>query len=303
MSRNFKYICGRHALVANHYYFLHECNLLQGIAPVIRWIPSALRLVGKMILKVKIFIRGLLAPIIGFSLAKDWETAKRRTSGYEGKATLKSLTSRIETLKTPTDLPQDDRLSEIVKAIRDSELQINSTRPIRVLDIGGSFGEHFFHLQNLIPEYNFEWTVLETEGHCSIIPEFLTSTQGLWFISKPPTGDQFFDIALLSSVIQYVDDPYELLTMALRISDSVIVNRLPLSTCSKDRVAIQRPGLMGSKGSYPVHIFSEAVFTKYLEPTAEIRSRWMVPQDSAVIRFKYIENQGLLLKPRRNTSV
>jgi putative methyltransferase (TIGR04325 family) len=256
-----------------------------------------------MLQKLKIFMRGFLAPIIGFSPAKDWEAAKRRTSGYEGKATLKSLSSRIEALRTPTNLPHDDRLNEIVKAIRDSALQIRSTTPIRVLDIGGSFGEHFFHLQKLMPECNFEWTVLETEGHCSIIPGFLASIEGLRFVSEQPNGNQHFDIALLSSVLQYVDVPYELLSLACRIADSVIINRLPLSSNSHDRVAIQRPGLLSSKGSYPVHIFSEKVFTKYLEPIAEIRSRWMVPQDSAVIRFKYIENQGLLLKPRRHISV
>ena len=256
-----------------------------------------------MIQKVKIFIRGLLAPIIGFSLAKDWETAKLKTSGYEGAATLDSLASRIESLKTLEKLPSDERLVEITKAFRNSTKQNNNSQPIRVLDIGGSFGEHFFHLQKLMPEYNFEWTVLETEGHCSIIPEFLTSIKELRFISEPPKSDQHFDIALLSSVIQYVNAPYELLTMALQNSNSVILNRLPLSPYAKDKVAIQRPGLLGSKGSYPVHIFSEALFTKWLEPIAEIRSRWMVPQDSAVIRFKYIENQGLLLKPRRQTSV
>jgi putative methyltransferase (TIGR04325 family) len=256
-----------------------------------------------MIKKFKVLLRGVLAPVIGFSLAKDWNSAKLKTAGYEGNATLESLTSRIESLKNPQGQPHDERLVEITKAFRDSALQIGVTTPIRVLDIGGSFGEHFFHLQTLLPEYSFDWTVLETEGHCSIIPEFLTSIEGLRFTSEPPASNQHFDIALLSSVIQYVDVPYDLLTMALQISESVIVNRLPLSPYSEDKVAIQRPGLLGSKGSYPVHIFSETVFTKYLEPIAEIRSRWMVPQDSAVIRFKYIENQGFLLKPRRDTSV
>lgn len=256
-----------------------------------------------MVKNLKVLIRGLLAPVLGFSLAKDWETAKRRTSGYEGKATLRSLSARIEVLGALADLPHDARLNEIVKAIRGSALQVKSMTLIRVLDIGGSFGEHFFHLQKLMPEYCFEWTVLETEGHCSILPEFLASIKGLQFICEPPKSDQHFDIALLSGVLQYVDAPYELLTMALGVSDSMIVNRLPLSPYSKDKVAIQRPGLLGKKGSYPVHIFSETVFTEYLEPIAEIRSRWMVPQDLAVIRFKYIEHQGLLLKPRRNTSV
>jgi putative methyltransferase (TIGR04325 family) len=256
-----------------------------------------------MVKNLKVLIRGLLAPVIGFSLAKDWQTAKLKTSGYEGDATLDSLASRIESLETPEKLPHDERLVEITKVFRDSTKQNKDSQPIRVLDIGGSFGEHFFHLQKLMPEHFFDWTVLETEGHCAIIPEFLTSIKGLRFISEPPAIDQHFDIALLSSVIQYVDSPYDLLTMALQISDSVIINRLPLSPYAKDRVAIQRPGLLGSKGSYPVHIFSETVFTKYLEPIAEIGSRWMVPQDSAVIRFKYIENQGFLLKSRRNTSV
>lgn len=256
-----------------------------------------------MVKNVKVLIRGLLAPVIGFSLAKDWQTAKRKTSGYEGDATLDSLASRIESLETPEKLPHDQRLVEIAKAFRDSTKQNNNSLPIRVLDIGGSFGEHFFHIQKLMPEHSYDWTVLETKGHCAIIPEFLASTRGLRFISESPASDQHFDIALLSSVIQYVDDPYELLTKALQVSDSVIVNRLPLSPYEIDKVAIQRPGLLGSKGSYPVHIFSETAFTKYLEPIAEIRSRWMVPQDSAVIRFKYIENQGFLLKPRRNTSV
>ena len=256
-----------------------------------------------MVKNLKVLIRGLLAPVIGFSLAKDWQTAKLKTSGYEGDATLDSLASRIESLETPDKLPHDARLVEIAKASRDSTKQNNDSQPIRVLDIGGSFGEHFFHIKKLMPEHSFNWTVLETEGHCAIIPEFLTSIKGLQFISEPPAINQHFDIALLSSVIQYVDDPYDLLTMALHISDSVIINRLPLSPYAKDRVAIQRPGLLGSKGSYPVHIFSETTFTKYLEPIAEIRSRWMVPQDSAVIRFKYIENQGFLLKPRLNTSV
>jgi putative methyltransferase (TIGR04325 family) len=259
--------------------------------------------VGKLIQKVKIFIRGLLAPFIGFSHAKDWHSAKLRTSGYEGDATLESLATRIEPLKSPETLPHDERLVEIVRAFRESALQIEGTTPIRVLDIGGSFGEHFFHLKKLLPKHSFDWTVLETEGHCSIIPEFLKSTLGLRFIYEPPMSNQHFDIALLSSVIQYIDAPYELLSMALGNSDSVIVNRVPLSPYTEDRVAIQRPGLLNKKGSYPVHIFSETVFIRYLEQVAEIKRRWMVPQDSAVIRFKYIENQGLLLKPRRNNSV
>ena len=156
---------------------------------------------------------------------------------------------------------------------------------------------------NTIDTHTFNWTVLETEGHCSIVPEFLKSASGLTFISELPKETPQFDVALLSSVIQYVEDPYGLLEFACSNSNAVIVNRLPLSRHKADRVAVQRPGLLNSKGSYPVHIFSESVFLNRLKSFAEVAARWMVPRDSAVIRFKYVENQGMLLIPLSHKTV
>ena len=131
---------------------------------------------------MKIFIRGLLAPAIGFTLARDWKSARNKTAGYEGAATLESLAFRVESLKTPERLPHDERITQVVNAFRESMGTIESTKPIHVLDIGGSFGEYFFRLQALIPERTFHWTVLETEGHCSIIPEILKSTTNLFLL-------------------------------------------------------------------------------------------------------------------------
>ncbi len=256
-----------------------------------------------MIRKFKILARGILAPVLGHSLAKDWEHAKLKTSGYEGSSTLESLSSRVESLSKLEELPPDERLNQVVKAIRESLFDVNDLRPIRVLDIGGSFGEYFFRVKAHIPERSFDWTVLETKGHCSIIPEELSSRNDLRFISELPHEDQYFDIALLSGVIHCVEFPHEMLKKACRVANSVILNRVPLSSFSRDKVAIQRPGPFGSKGSYPVHILSELVFMEKIRPLAEISSRWMVPQDSAVIRFRYVEMQGLLLKPRHNSSV
>ena len=252
---------------------------------------------------VKICLRGLLAPVLGYSLAKDWENAKLKSSGYEGSSTLESLTSRIELLTRPEELPHDERLTQVLNGVRECLGEIGESSLIRVLDIGGSFGEYFFRVKAHFPKRSFEWTVLETKGHCSIIPDFLMSTKNLQFISEFPSKNEHFNIALLSGVVHCVEHPYELVESACSMADSVIVNRLPLSSYSKDKVAIQRPGLLGSKGSYPVHILSETIFLKKLQQIAAIRMRWMVPQDSAVVRFKYIEMQGFLLKPRRNTSV
>jgi len=253
--------------------------------------------------RLKIFIRGLLSPVLGFSLSKNWETARAKSSGYESKPILEALKLRIEKISHLENPKNDPRINVVLSHIKDLIAEIPSDKEIQVLDIGGSFGEYFFYAVNTIDTHTFNWTVLETEGHCSIVPEFLKSTSGLTFISELPKATTQFDVALLSSVIQYVEDPYGLLEFACSRSNGVIVNRLPLSQHQADQVAVQRPGLLNSKGSYPVHIFSESVFLNRIRSFAEVTSRWMVPQDSAVIRFKYIENQGMLLIPLSHKTV
>lgn len=121
--------------------------------------------------------------------------------------------------------------------------------------------------------------------------------EDLTFVSYLSEENQQFDIALLSGVIQCVEEPYNLLAESCARADAVIVNRLPLSTFEVDRVAVLRPGLLNSKGSYPVHIFSRNTLIQQISDFAEITSIWMVPQDSAVIHFKLVQHFGLVLKP------
>ena len=247
--------------------------------------------------RIKIFIRGLLAPVLGFSLRKDWTTAKADSAGYESSSTLKDLALRVREIQFLNSRNHDPRIEIVLTTIKNLLATIPENQVVKILDVGGSFGEYFFYTKQAINTHTFEWTVLETEGHCSIVPASLKSESGLNFVSRLEKNDSQFNVALLSSVIQYVEEPYALLEFACSKADSVILNRLPLSSFDTDKVAVQRPGLFNSKGSYPVHIFSEKYFLSRVNSFGEITSRWMVPQDSAVIRFKYVENQGMLLKP------
>ena len=108
-----------------------------------------------------------------------------------------------------------------------------------------------------------------------------------------------FDIALLSGVLQCVEKPFELLDKLMDLTEFFILNRLPLTRSGADRICIQRPGLLESSGSYPVHILSEEKLIKYFEARGEIFARWLVPQDISVVRFEKIVNQGLTFRPHR----
>jgi putative methyltransferase (TIGR04325 family) len=115
--------------------------------------------------------------------------------------------------------------------------------------------------------------------------------------------DGHFDITLMSSVIQYVEQPYELLIKGIEKSDFLILNRCPLAHSQVGFVCIQRPGFFESKGSYPVHMLSETQLIDHLRGRGEILSRWLVPEDVAIVRFKKIVNQGLTFRPNKRATI
>jgi putative methyltransferase (TIGR04325 family) len=260
-----------------------------------------------MLTEPKAIVRALLSPFIGHQKAKNWQEALKKSSGWSSEKTLKH-DSQFQFNEWSNEIDSvfvlDERFMQIATAFMSIDPQpgSNGLRSISVLDIGGGFGKYFFLLRRFCPNVVWTWVVVETEAQCKSIPEELKSTYGISFRSDIPT-DQNFDVGLLSGVIEYVEQPFELLELVSSICEAVILNRTPLTPFSKDIVAIQRPGFLNSRGSYPLHMFSEEVFIKKLEALGEISMRWFVPQDSPVIRFHHFPQQGLVFRSRRLSSV
>jgi hypothetical protein len=92
-----------------------------------------------LIRRLKVIIRGLLSPVLGFSLSKNWEAATAKSLGYESKSTLNSLKSGYR----PGSTDVNPRAEVVVKHIQELISQIPTNRDVRVLDVGGGFGQYF----------------------------------------------------------------------------------------------------------------------------------------------------------------
>ena len=254
--------------------------------------------ISKMIPEqIIIGLRGLLAPAIGFRVAKSWSDAVEHSSGYQSKKTIDSLIS-----SDPIDLANisshcfiGNRLQQIASAFLEGVASSKNT--IRVIDVGGGLGQYFFLLEKLAPSIQFEWVILETTAVCELAKSVAPTKKNIRWISSLDDAQVTFDIALLSSVIQYVEKPFDLLDDLMKVAKFLILNRLPLTSSRNQKICIQRPGFFESKGSYPVHLLSEDKVIAYFEARGKILSRWLVPQDIAVVRFKKIINQGLTFRP------
>ena len=256
---------------------------------------------------LKIGLRGILAPFIGFRVTKNWESAVSGSSGYQSPKTTSTIEGSDPVVDRQT-INQNflgNRYIQVASAILSglNFEQLKPDTPIRLLDIGGGLGEYFFLLQKHLPNIKFEWLILETPALCQLVETKQIVTQGVSWTDTLNNSVQTFDIVLLSSVIQYVEKPFELIETAMQKAPLLIFNRLPLSKNPHNSVCIQRPGLLETKGSYPVHMLSEKLFLSYLSARGHIMSRWLVPEDIAVVRFRKIMNQGLTFRPNTSTAV
>jgi putative methyltransferase (TIGR04325 family) len=104
-----------------------------------------------------------------------------------------------------------------------------------------------------------------------------------------------YDLVLCSSVLQYLEKPFEVLEDLVEKSEFLIINRIPLTDASDHFVALQRILTRKRRGSYPAHFFSEKKFLQQMSAYGSIPMRWAVTEDQPVVKWKIQTNQGLLL--------
>ena len=250
--------------------------------------------------RVKTLIRSFLSFVVGFTKVDSWETAERKSVGYESTDVLTPLMQG--TTETRDNLIKSrsatTRYQQVATAILFglSEDMLHGGKPLRILDFGGGSGDYFYQLQKFVPNIDFDWTVVETPALAQAMQDKYGGypEQIRWVHSLEMTDDKY-DFVLCSGVLQYVEKPFEILEALVKKSELVIINRIPLTTSSDNFVALQRVLTKKKRGSYPAHFFSETSFLETMSTYGSIPMRWVVAEDQPVVNWRAYPNQGLLL--------
>jgi len=144
---------------------------------------------------------------------------------------------------------------------------VRSDGRLSVLDFGGSLGSSYFQCRkflDVIPQ--LEWLVVEQKTHVdcgrrdfqSEQLRFFYSVEEVLVLHKP-------NVLLLSSVLQYLPDPYEVLVTLLghRI-DNVIIDRTGFLERNRDRLTVQHVPSTIYSASYPAWFLSESKLLEIL---------------------------------------
>lgn len=195
-----------------------------------------------------------------------WEDAKRDSTGYDQKEILEKVKRSL--LKVKNGEAVYERDSVLFDTIQYSwpllaGLMFASAKckgAVRVLDFGGSLGSTYYQNRRILDKIKeVSWNVVEQRHFVDCGKEsFEDDRLHFYYDVDSCMKEQHPDILILSSVLQYIERPYELLENLLKYNfEFVLIDRTPFSLGNRDRIVVQKVLPIIYKASYPCWLFEE----------------------------------------------
>ena len=225
---------------------------------------------------------------------KSWDDATRVSTGYDADVILQRVKESVLKVRSGQAVFERDSVvfdtPEYPFPVIASMLRAATANAgmLSVLDFGGSLGSTYFQCREFFRELRaVKWSIVEQQQfvHCGQqllqddILRFYESIEEC-FRQERPT------VVLLSSVLQYLPRPWEILQEIRRRNVSyVIIDQLPVHDLRDERVVVQHVPESIYSASYPFRIFPrggvEQVFA----------GAYRSPIEFDTVRFPELEQQ------------
>ena len=206
----------------------------------------------------------------------NWESAKQQTKGYDDGLILEKVKNALLQVKNGEAIYERDSVLfdkieyswEVLSGLMWVAAQNNGT--LNLIDFGGSLGSTYYQNKlfldalpsvswNIVEQQNFvkEGTAVFEDDRL----KFYSSIEECTTNSKQPVN-----CILFSSVLQYLEQPFNLLEIAFEQKiQYIIVDRTGFTKNGKNRITVQKVPSKIYDASYPCWLFSEKEFRDFFE--------------------------------------
>ncbi|PKP35503.1 MAG: methyltransferase, TIGR04325 family [Bacteroidetes bacterium HGW-Bacteroidetes-17] len=234
---------------------------------------------------IKNFIKGLLPPIFTTFLEHfknrkfgwkgdyvTWDDANSEAKGYDDDVIIHKVKESL--LKVKNGEVAFERDSVVFNEIEYSWpllaglmlASANKPKGLSVLDFGGSLGSTYYQNKKFLDALpHISWNIVEQKhfvdiGKKDFEDEYLHfyHTVEECLIKENPS------VLVLSSVLQYIEKPYEILDGLLNHDfEYILIDRTPFSFDNQDKIKLQvvPPGIYDA--SYPCWFFNKQFFIRF----------------------------------------
>lgn len=202
----------------------------------------------------------------------SWNEAKRKSDGYDSLSILEKV--KNSSLKVKNGLAVYERDSLIFDHIEYSFpllagllwISARNNSKLNVLDFGGSLGSTYFQNKLFLDALaDVNWCIVEQPELVKTGIENFEDQRLHFFYSIDECLKSYeIDVVILSSVLQYLEEPYKLIDEIISIHpEIIIVDRTPFIN-GNDRITIQKVNPKIYKGTYPCWFFNKEKFISSL---------------------------------------
>lgn len=238
-------------------------------------------------MEIKSFIKDLIPPLILQEAKKlklkkygwkgnyqSWEEASKMSEGYDKQEIVEKVRTSLLEVKNGTATFERD---SVLFYSEDYNWQLLSSLffvaakeegKLEVLDFGGSLGSTYYQNRNFFDRLNyFHWSVIEQSHFVKIGKEEFAS-QNLSFYNEISDclSERTINCLLLSSLLQYIEKPYDLLEDLIAYDlPYIVIDRMPFHSKDGDRICIQHVPPEIYNATYACHLLDVNKFLRFFE--------------------------------------
>lgn len=179
---------------------------------------------------------------------QSWEAASARCTGYDAEHILaKVLEATLKVKRGEAAFERDSVLFDEIEYVWPVTAGLmwaaaSNGGKLHVLDFGGALGSSYFQNRKLLEDLpEVRWNVVEQAHYVDAGQKYIQDKSLRFYPSIDACLDEMKpDVILLSSVLQYIKNPFELLKEAMNTGARyIIIDRTPFSRGNIDRLCLQ----------------------------------------------------------------
>jgi putative methyltransferase (TIGR04325 family) len=202
--------------------------------------------------------------IAGQSLFKGnyatWEEARKESGGYDSEQILTKVRGSLLKVKNGEAVYERDSvllLAALLWIVSQKGNRLN------LVDFGGSLGSTYYQNRKFLSHLGaVRWSIVEQRRFVECGKrDFEDDRLKFYEDLETCVRDQRPDAILLSSVLQYLEQPYALLEKVLSLGfEFILIDRTPLLEKGDDRITVQKVPPEIYEASYPAWFFNREKF-------------------------------------------
>lgn len=225
----------------------------------------------------------------------SWQNAEKKSVGYDSNLILDKVKKSLLKVKNGEAIYERDSIlfdeMEYSWPLLATLLWIANKNmgKLNIIDFGGSLGSTYFQNMHFLKDLSeLHWNIIEQKKFVDCGKHYFEDDHlKFYFNLDECIAQQDPDAIILSSVLQYIESPYDLLEKIIGLNIThIIFDRTSFLEQGKDRITVQKVPSHIYDASYPTWVFEKEKFLKFFEGKYELIAEF----ESYVGKEYYIEN-------------